>query len=289
MRTTKYIRSALAIAGTSAIVWGAVFGLSPAKAEDGQPQAADTTTTLDPSSTTSSTTSTTVAPTTTTSAPSGSTTTTVVTSGDPDGDGVSNEPAVDLFDDGVTADQDPTVAVIPTGANEGVIVALDTDGNEELRNVAWSNPGKIGTIALPSGVVSFNIVNANGPVDVVVDFPDKNTAAHTLYKGTSSTMTAFTTTDHDFSDGEATFMYTVTDGGNGDADHAANGTIVDPVGPGFVQAASTTPTTARTSTIVRTGTDVGKPTVAGIAALVIGALMLAVAWKPRGAHFRFNR
>ncbi|MDP1795188.1 MAG: LPXTG cell wall anchor domain-containing protein [Acidimicrobiales bacterium] len=66
------------------------------------------------------------------------------------------------------------------------------------------------------------------------------------------------------------------------ADHSA-------VGPGYLTAAATATTVRRASTLPRTGTDMSAPALGGVVAILVGASLLAVAWKPRGAHYSFDR
>ncbi|MBA2608576.1 MAG: hypothetical protein H0U92_06540 [Actinobacteria bacterium] len=293
MRVTKNIRIVLSLIGALAIGWGFAFALPASAANsDVQQQADDSTATT---SSTSTSTSTTLATTTTTSIPATTTTTVPATPGDPDNDGASNEPPLDLFDTGVTADRDPTVALLDTTADDGVAIILDIadDDPEQLRNVRWTNTASVGNIATPNGLVSFSVVNVTSPVDVITVWKDVP-AARTLYKGSATALAPFATTDTDFSDGAAAFSYTLVDGGSGDQDRAANGVIVDPVAMGFVRPApvsdtTTTTTTKKTKVLARTGNDVGIPTAAGAAAVVLGAAMLAVAWKPVGSHFNFDK
>ncbi len=284
MRINKNIRIACTVAGAAAIAWGAV--LAPASADDAPVQTAETASTS--SSSTSTTTSTSTTSTSTTIAPTTSTTA-VTTPGDPDGDGVSNEPAVDFFDTGVTADQDPTTAIIGQG-NDAVIIGLDVEGNEELRSVQLNTAKQAGNVTLPNGFVSFRVVNATTPVDVITLWADKDVKAHQLFKGTASAMTPFPMKDKDFDNGVAAFVHTITDGGAGDSDGAKNGTIVDPVGPGYVNAAAVTTTTAkRNGALPRTGGDMTLPAASGFVAIIVGVLLLGLAWKPNGAHYTFNK
>lgn len=278
--------------GAAAIAWGSIFGLQPASAQDGSVTAqVDETTSSTTSTTDAPTTTTTAAVTTTTAAPV-TTTSVPGTPGDPDGDGAANEPALDLLDTGITVDRDPTVALIDVSDVDGVLIALDIDEGapQKIRNAKWNAARSIGNVALPSGYASFDVINAAGPIDVVTIWSDRDVKARTLFKGTSSSMKAFAVKDADFSDGVASFVHTIQDGGAGDIDGVVNGTIVDPVGPGYVTAApATTATTVKKGTLVRTGTDMSVPAATGVIAIVAGAALLAIAWKPRGSHFLFDR
>lgn len=283
----------MTIVGVAAIAWGAM--LAPASAEDSNVTDAEetTTTTVPASSTTSttavpvtttsstSTTSTTVVPTTTTTLP--------LTPGDPDNDGASNEPHVDFFDDGAFADQDPTIAVLNANNDDSVVVYLDVENNEQLRKVTWNGTRQAGNIAMPNGYVSFEVVNLSGPVDVVSIWDDKNPKAHALYKGAGTSFAPFATTETHFEGGVSIFEHRIVDGGAGDADKAVNGTIVDPIGPGFVNLVASNTTTTLRATIARTGSDTTLPAFSGFAAVLLGVILLAIAWKPRGGHYLFDR
>ncbi|MEY2398920.1 MAG: hypothetical protein QOJ00_2094 [Actinomycetota bacterium] len=291
MSLPKNVRIGLSAVGAAAIGWGLVFAL-PASADTGVDQQAETTTSTTTSSTSTSTTSTSTTSTSTTVAPT-TTTTAPTTPGDPDGDGAANEPAVDLFGTGTTADHDPTVALLDTAADNGIAIVLDIAENdpEQLRDVRWSNAASVGDVQTPNGVAAFRVVNVSGAVDVITVWKDVP-AARSLYKGSATALAPFPTTHTDFSDGAAEFDYTLRDGGAGDQDHATNGVIVDPVAMGYVRAgapATTSTTVKHAKVLARTGGNVGVPTAAGALAVVAGAALLAVAWKPAGNHFNFDK
>jgi hypothetical protein len=257
------------------------------------PGGSTTTSTTIPGATTTTTTIGGTTTTTSTSSTSTTTSTTIVTTpGDPDGDGAANEFADrDADGDGRMDDHDPTVVFFDTPDGP---LALAIKGSGEFRKVRHDPVHAVGNIATPNGLMSFEVVNAPGKATVVGAWARRESPADALYKGSATGLNVYPTVYEDFSDDVIIGVeYDVTDGGAGDLDGTANGTIVDPVAPGYEMAATATTATPTGgtgtdvlgSTLARTGISPALPGVTGALLIALGALLVAIAAKPKGLHF----
>jgi hypothetical protein len=148
---------------------------------------------------------------------------------DSDGDGVPD--ATDAFPN------DPTRATFPTTSGTGN-VTVDASGNGPavLRNVcaiadtdpSLNNYGKPSGFVFPDGLVSFDVrgIAPGSTVTVRITFPAPLPSGARIYKVTSSGYNEFPGA---VISGK-TVTLTLTDGGSGDSDGAANGIISDPTG-----------------------------------------------------------
>ena len=128
----------------------------------------------------------------------------------------------------------PTSAALNTTLGT---VNLSTSGGG-FTNPAWTAPGDVrcsnpSGFNFPWGMFSFNITSltAGQTVRVTLKFPTPLPLGTKYYKCINGTMVDCTSlvTRVD----EYTLILTLTDGGLGDADGLANGTIVDPGGPAY--------------------------------------------------------
>lgn len=106
-----------------------------------------------------------------------------------------------------------------------------------LTGVRLISPGSLPCVVpgyqFPYGMFSFNLtgLTPGGTATVTISLPDAlpgNVKYFKCQNGTAIDYSSFMTLI-----GDRTIRLTLTDGGKGDSDHTANGTIVDPGGPGF--------------------------------------------------------
>jgi hypothetical protein len=105
--------------------------------------------------------------------------------------------------------------------------------------------GKPSGLSFPEGFFSFTIVNVTpgSAVTITITLPQPLPVDTRFYKCQNGSWIDCTSLMGD-NDGDNVITITITDGGLGDADGVANGTIVDPCGPGML-ATSAPSTTAR--------------------------------------------
>ena len=169
--------------------------------------------------------------------------------GDPDADGVPDEVedaapnGGDGNNDGIPDSEQPNVTSLPNAVDEQFVTLVSPPGTT-LGNVVTIDPVTLppppaGVESLPVGVVSFEVLGVapGGSVEVEILLPAGTTitsyykyggepgdpADHWyefLYDGTTGAVL-----------GTDSVNLTLVDGGRGDADLSANGTIVDPGAP----------------------------------------------------------
>jgi hypothetical protein len=144
-----------------------------------------------------------------------------LTNEDTDGDGVLdsvegadfNDPAATTLGSAVTTD---TLRLTTSAGSLTGVAAAASPGSEP------------GGVALPNGVVSFNITGLTNGQTVTVTLSYSNDATiNAAYKVQGTTYTKIVGALAD----ATSISYSITDGGALDADGLANGTIVDPVAP----------------------------------------------------------
>lgn len=259
--------------------------------------ATTTTTTVDSGTTTTTavgeTTSTTAV--TSTSTSSSTTSTTVVTTpSDPDGDGMANEAPVDLNDNGVNDDHDPTVIAYESPL--GRVAALIVDGGQ-FRSASFDATQSVGNVATPNGLLSYSVIGGGGRAVVAVAWERTVTNALSLYKGSISSLSPYPVVADESDDEVIAVAFEIRDGAAGDIDGVTNGVIVDPVAPGYAIAnvattlasAGGSNTNVQGAVLARTGTNPVLPGVGGALLITLGALLVGIAAKPKGAHYAFNQ
>lgn len=150
----------------------------------------------------------------------------VSTTGEPmtdtDGDGVS-----DCVD---SAPGDNTVASPRTGSGDDLLIATQSGTLAEVEIL--SDPSIAGVVpanaTFPYGALSYNVANLNpgDTVTVSIDYPSLS-SNHTVYKCCDQNGAYYAYGGASISGNTVTL--TLTDGGVGDADGLANGTLVDPI------------------------------------------------------------
>jgi predicted outer membrane repeat protein len=129
----------------------------------------------------------------------------------------------------------------------GTGIATFTINNGSINNLTASATTPCGVLPgfyFPEGFFSFNITNitVGSTVTITITFPDNIPANTQYWKCTNGQWVNVTSLLGD-NDGDNILTLTLTDGGLGDADGAANGTIIDPGGPAVTAA----PTIIRTN------------------------------------------
>ncbi|MGB7970518.1 MAG: choice-of-anchor U domain-containing protein [Candidatus Deferrimicrobiaceae bacterium] len=130
------------------------------------------------------------------------------------------------------------VTPVVTSATDNGTITLDTSGNAgtsfggvtalQDTDASLNQTGKPAGVAFPYGLVSFTVDNVavGGTITVDVTFPAAIPAGATYYKVGATGFVEYT--DVVFNGNTATL--TLTDGGSGDLDGAADGSISDPGG-----------------------------------------------------------
>lgn len=182
---------------------------------------------------------------------------TAVTEGvDTDGVDVTTEDAApnsgDANNDGTSDSAQNLVSSLPgTSSNSYITVDVAGSSCSELADVSASSAAAADNYTYDAGLVEFTLngCTSGGDVDVALYFHglSKKPDSVRKYGKTSSSNGALVwqtidgaTITSETIDGNTVYKatYTITDGGFGDSDLTANGTIVDPVGPGFLPIAS---------------------------------------------------
>jgi len=144
----------------------------------------------------------------------------------------------------------------PTGT--GIVTAYTNTGTlgnfAAVAEDALPTSGKPTGVTFPHGLLSFDItgLTPGATVTVTITYPSAIPVGTQYWKCQNGNWINCTSLMGD-DDGDNVLTLTLTDGGLGDSDGAANGTISDPGGPAFVEvvkpmpAPSTTPSTLKVS------------------------------------------
>ncbi len=166
------------------------------------------------------------------------------------------------FDMVILKMQDPTgasTAKIPSAsvATSLGLVSFSTDGGSisGLTNISSDSlPCSSGGYIFPFGMFSYNITSlaAGQSVNVTIKVPVPIPMGSKIFKCQNGSLVDFS--QYAQQTDQYTFVVTLRDGGQGDADGKANGTIVDPCGPAFLfsnppQSSSAQVTTASQSPV----------------------------------------
>lgn len=116
-----------------------------------------------------------------------------------------------------------------------VTANLTVTGCTSISSVSVASPPPGTTISFPYGLLTFTATGCtnNGTATVQVQYTGAgvNLANTQVYQCNGNTCSAYAGAS--LNSGTSTITYTVTDGGHGDEDGLANGSITDPVGPGI--------------------------------------------------------
>jgi hypothetical protein len=133
------------------------------------------------------------------------------------------------------------------GTLSGVVGLSDSDSSVR-------QAGRPRDYAFPDGLVSYQVVglSTGASVTATIRFPSGVPSGWKVYKATSGGFTDFS--GHASQSGDA-IVLALTDGGTGDSDGAANGTITDPVG--LAEPSATTSPTSTPSASTSSGSGGG--------------------------------
>jgi parallel beta-helix repeat protein len=133
----------------------------------------------------------------------------------------------------------------PSATGTGTVTfEVDSGGITDLTAVAEATlptAGKPRGVTFPYGLFSFNIIGVTpgSCVTVTITFPSPLTVGAQYWKFQNGNWIDCTSLLGD-NDGDNVLTLTLCDGGLGDADGAANGTIVDPGGPATISVSAST-------------------------------------------------
>jgi hypothetical protein len=205
---------------------------------------------------------------------------------------MANEAPVDLNENGVNDDHDPTVIAYESPL--GRVAALIVDGGQ-FRNASFDATQSVGNVATPNGLLSYSVTGGRAVIAAAWERSDSGALA--LYKGSISSLSPYPVIADESDDQVIAVAFEIRDGAAGDLDGATNGVIVDPVAPGYAIANTATTlasagganTNVQGAVLARTGTSTVLPGVGGALLIALGALLVGIAAKPKGAHYVFNQ
>jgi hypothetical protein len=151
--------------------------------------------------------------------------------------------------DGIAAvsSEKATASIIATATGSGIATFTTSNGLITGLTAAITTPcGILSGFSFPHGFFSFNITNITpgSTVTITITLPSAVPVGTQYWKCQNGAWTNCTSLLGD-DDGDDVLTLTIEDGGLGDADGAANGTIVDPGGPGLPRTTSLSPAPAK--------------------------------------------
>jgi len=164
---------------------------------------------------------------------------------------VTNPGGSDNLTGGFTVQQPTQSGSVATAAGTGAVTFTTSSGSitglTAIAQSALTCTGNPGT-TFPHGFFSFNIINIapGASVTITITLPS-NMPAGTQYWKCQNGQWVNVTSLLSSNDGDNVLNLTLTDGGLGDGDGAANGTIVDPGGPAVVVTPATPQAPGRSS------------------------------------------
>jgi hypothetical protein len=147
-----------------------------------------------------------------------------------------------------------TTQSVATATGTGTVTFTTSAGSiTDLIALATTTCGSLAGFSFPHGYFSFNITNitAGATVVITITLPSNMPIGTQYWKCQNGTWINCTSLLGD-DDGDNVLILTLTDGGLGDADNQANGTIIDPGGPAVTGVTSQSTITHRASSTLPT-------------------------------------
>jgi uncharacterized repeat protein (TIGR01451 family) len=156
---------------------------------------------------------------------------------------VTNPTGSDTLADAFTVQQPTQTGSVNTATGTGTVTFTTSNGSITGLAASATTPcGSLGGLSFPQGFFAYSIINIapGSSVTITMTFPSNMSTGTQYWKCQNGAWVNVTSLLGD-NDGDNVLTLTSTDGGLGDTDGVANGTIVDPGGPAIAAAAAAPP------------------------------------------------